>query len=194
MERSEPSSGRYPTAASAGNSSERRKSVLVIPAGRSTRSRTRSWVTAAAGPLGEQSENAAFELFATEDQIEQAVTDFVSPDTEAAEKAAAVATGEKAGRDEPVVVLSSVSVEVLNGNGVAGAAAIGSERVRRHQYLIAGTDNAPRTSFSRSIVMYRPGYEAEGRRLANDLKLKRVVPLDGMRARDLQGAHPSGLV
>jgi hypothetical protein len=37
--------------------------------------------------------------------------------------------------------------------------------------------------------MYRPAFEGEARRLAKDLRIKRVAPLDGMRASDLQGAH-----
>jgi hypothetical protein len=38
-------------------------------------------------------------------------------------------------------------------------------------------------------VMFRPGFKTEAQRLARDLGLKRVGPLDGVRARDLQGAH-----
>ena len=56
-------------------------------------------------------------------------------------------------------------------------------------YLIAGTANAPRTDFARSLVMYRPGYKGEAMRLAKDVRVRRVVPLDGMRAAALQGAH-----
>jgi hypothetical protein len=37
--------------------------------------------------------------------------------------------------------------------------------------------------------MYRPGFEGEARRLARDLGIKRVAPLDGLRASELQGAH-----
>jgi hypothetical protein len=44
-------------------------------------------------------------------------------------------------------------------------------------------------SYSRSIVMYRPGYEGEGRRLARDLGVRMVGPLDGMRPVQLHGAQ-----
>jgi hypothetical protein len=83
------------------------------------------------------------------------------------------------------------SVIVLNGNGQPGAASVGSERVRRLHYLVAGAGNAPRSDFARTLVMYRPAYAGEAVRLAADLGLsaKRAVPLDGVRARDLQGAH-----
>ena len=37
--------------------------------------------------------------------------------------------------------------------------------------------------------MYRPGFEGEARRLARDIGVRRVSPLDGIRRRDLQGAH-----
>jgi hypothetical protein len=91
----------------------------------------------------------------------------------------------------PPVILprNETSVMVLNGNGIAGAASVAAERVQRRGYIIAGTTNAPRTNFRRSIVMYRPGREGEAQRLARDLKVKRVAPLDGVRIADLQGAH-----
>jgi hypothetical protein len=84
---------------------------------------------------------------------------------------------------------SRTSVIVLNGNGLSGAAAGGAERVRGFHYLIAATGNAPRTDFQRSIVMYRPGFKGEAIRLAHDLHVRRVTPLDGLTRRDLQGAH-----
>jgi hypothetical protein len=81
------------------------------------------------------------------------------------------------------------SVIVLNGNGLPGAASVGADRVRRFHYLIAGTGNAPRNDFRRSVVMYRPGRKAEAVRLAHDLHVRRVAPLDGLTTKDLQGAH-----
>ena len=81
------------------------------------------------------------------------------------------------------------SVIVLNGNGIAGAAATAAERVRARHYTIAATDNAPRSNVARSFVMYRPGFDREAKRLARDLGIMKVAPLDGMRASALQGAH-----
>ena len=81
------------------------------------------------------------------------------------------------------------SVLVLNGNGVTGAASGTARKVRKKDYLLAGTGNAANTDYPRSLVMYRPGYEAEARRLAKDVNIRRVVPLDGMRKGELQGAH-----
>lgn len=92
-------------------------------------------------------------------------------------------------RARALLARREVSVLVLNGNGVAGAASTAAERVRARSYVVAGTGNAPRTDFSRSVVMYRPGLGAEAKRLARDIGVRRVAPLDGVRARDLQGAH-----
>ena len=81
------------------------------------------------------------------------------------------------------------SIIVLNGNGLPGAAAVSADRLQRFHYIIAATGNAPRTDFRRSLVMYRKGYEGEAIRLAHDLHIRRVTPLDGLKLRDLQGAH-----
>jgi hypothetical protein len=40
----------------------------------------------------------------------------------------------------------------------------------------------------RSIVMFRPGLRSEALRLARDLHVRVVSPLDGIRTRDLRGA------
>ena len=89
----------------------------------------------------------------------------------------------------PKLTRAETSVIVLNGNGRAGAAASSAEAVRRFGYTIGTVGNAPRTDFTRTLVMYRNGYKAEGARLAKDLDLKIVGPLDGLRPADLLGAH-----
>lgn len=82
-----------------------------------------------------------------------------------------------------------VAVMVLNGNGVTGAAAATARKVSRRGYRIGTVGNAPTTDYTRSVVMYRRGFEGEGVRLARDLGIRLVGPLDGLRARDLRGAH-----
>ena len=82
-----------------------------------------------------------------------------------------------------------VKVLVLNGNGRQGAAASTAARVSRRGYSIGGVANAPRSDFTRSLVMYRKGFEGEGRRLARDLGIGIVGPLDGLRTSQLHGAH-----
>jgi hypothetical protein len=90
---------------------------------------------------------------------------------------------------KPKLSRGETSVIVLNGNGRTGAAAEGAARVRAFGYTIGTVGNAPRTDFTRTIVMYRRGYRGEAARLAADLKIKVVGPLDGMRTSDLMGAH-----
>lgn len=80
-------------------------------------------------------------------------------------------------------------VMVLNGNGRTGAAASAASSVRGRGYRIGTVGNAPRTDFPRSLVMYKPGFAGEGRRLATDLGVKQVGPLDGVRTRELGRAQ-----
>jgi hypothetical protein len=90
---------------------------------------------------------------------------------------------------KPMLSRAETSVLVLNGNGRSGAALEASRQVRRRDYRISGTGNAERMDYPRSIVMYRRGFEQEAHRLAKDVDVRRVVPLDGMRPGELQGAH-----
>jgi len=80
-------------------------------------------------------------------------------------------------------------VMVLNGNGQAGAASTAARQLRARGYLIGDVGDASRMDYSRTLVMYRRGYAAEGLRLAHDLHLRIVSPLDGMRPAQLMGAH-----
>jgi hypothetical protein len=111
----------------------------------------------------------------------------------AAAKQQAAATTQTAQKKKPPAQprldRRETSVIVLNGNGISGMASEKADLVRTKGYLIAGTANAPRTDFARSVVMYRPGYEPEARRFARDFRIGRVAPLDGLRPADLQGAH-----
>jgi hypothetical protein len=91
---------------------------------------------------------------------------------------------------EPVALpRGETAVVVLNGNGVAGAAAGAGERIKRLGYVLGAVGNAPRADYARTLVMYRPGREAEGRRLARDLGVRVVAPLDGLTPGELMGAH-----
>jgi LytR cell envelope-related transcriptional attenuator len=82
-----------------------------------------------------------------------------------------------------------VTVVVLNGNGRQGAAAALASRVERRGYQIGLVGNAPSHDYASSLVMYRKGFVGEARRLARDLGVKVVGPLDGMRPGQLHGAH-----
>ncbi len=108
-----------------------------------------------------------------------------------ARRAKAVAAVKKQRAAIPAAHLArrKVSVLVLNGNGRQGAAAATASRVSRRGYRIGGVANAPSSDFTRSLVMYRRGFEGEGRRLARDLGIRIVGPLDGLRVSQLHGSH-----
>jgi hypothetical protein len=83
---------------------------------------------------------------------------------------------------------SRTEVMVLNGNGRTGAAAAAAARVQSRGYRVGVVGNSARAA-PRTIVMYRPRFAAEGRRLARDLGVRLVAPLDGMRPHDLGKAE-----
>lgn len=89
----------------------------------------------------------------------------------------------------PKLTRAETSVLVLNGTGRTGAAASQAGRLGSKGYTVGGVGNAPKTGYTRSLVMYRKGFAAEAARLAKDAGIKIVGPLDGLRAKDLMGAH-----
>ncbi|MHB8650683.1 MAG: LytR C-terminal domain-containing protein [Gaiellaceae bacterium] len=90
---------------------------------------------------------------------------------------------------QPLRPRSLVHVLVLNGNGVQGAAAVEASRLQGLGYRIAGSTNAPRHDYARSLVMYAPGYAREARRLAREASIPLVSPVDGVRPSGLKGAR-----
>lgn len=112
-------------------------------------------------------------------------------------KAKAVATTHRA-KNAPVEATKAVPAElprrkvtvlVLNGNGRRGAAAAAASRVQHRGYRIGLVANAPTHDYATSLVMYRPGFQGEAKRLARDLGVKVVSPLDGVRPGQLHGAQ-----
>jgi hypothetical protein len=85
-------------------------------------------------------------------------------------------------------------VAVLNGNGRNGAAAAEAARLHGLGYRIASTTNARRQDYATSVVLYRPGFAAEGERLAHDLGVKVVGPLDGISRAALHGGKLAVIV
>ena len=84
-------------------------------------------------------------------------------------------------RKPPVVPLlprTRTSVLVLNGNGISGAAARAAQIVRSHGYPVTATADAPQTDYPRSVVMYKPGFAREAKRLGLDLKIPTLSRLD----------------
>ena len=88
----------------------------------------------------------------------------------------------------PLRPRSRVHVLVLNGNGVAGAAAAQAARLQGDGYVLAGATNAQRHDYARSMVMFVPGWAKEARRLAHETGIAMVGPVDGLRAAQLKGA------
>lgn len=84
---------------------------------------------------------------------------------------------------------SGTGVFVFNGNGVSGAASSEAARLSGLGYRVRGKTNAKRQDYATSVVMYAPGWEGEGRRLARDLGVKVVGPLDGMKRSALHGGQ-----
>jgi LytR cell envelope-related transcriptional attenuator len=82
-----------------------------------------------------------------------------------------------------------VRIMVFNGNGRSGAAGAEANRLSRLGYKVAGATNASHQDYATSVVMYRPGFRAEGQRLAKDLGVKVVGPLDGISAAALHGGE-----
>jgi LytR cell envelope-related transcriptional attenuator len=119
----------------------------------------------------------------------------VQPATASPKKSASApaASGKQATTSKPAAVArlarAKVTVLVLNGNGRQGAAAAEASRVTAKGYRIGGVANASSNDYTRTLVMYRPGFEGEGRRLARDLRIPIVGPLDGMRPGQLGRAH-----
>jgi hypothetical protein len=94
----------------------------------------------------------------------------------------------KKSRPAPVLPRERTSVLILNGNGVAGAAADKAEVVKSMHYRVAAVGNATRSDYGRSTVLYPPGREREAHRLAKDLGIQLVGPLDGIKRAKLHGA------
>ena len=90
---------------------------------------------------------------------------------------------------KPTVSRHETKVLVLNGNGRNGAAHAAATRLQALGYRIAGAADAKRQDYATSVVMYRTGFRAEGVRLARDLHVPVVAPLDGVTPKALQGGQ-----
>ena len=84
---------------------------------------------------------------------------------------------------------SQTGVLVLNGNGRSGAAGNAAASLGALGYHVRGTGNAKRQNYANSVVMYKRGWAGEGGRLARDLHVKVVGPLDGISSSSLHGSQ-----
>ena len=79
----------------------------------------------------------------------------------------------------PLRPRSRISVLVLNGNGVSGAAGTKAAVILSWGYRQAIPSDAPQLDYARSVVLFRPGWQREAERLARDAGIRAVATLDG---------------
>jgi LCP family protein required for cell wall assembly len=92
-------------------------------------------------------------ITASDDCIRDAVREFANPDVDAARKATDVAVGRKPKR-RAAPPPSRTSVVVLNGNGVAGAAADTAFDLGKRGYVVLTSGDAPRQDYFHSVIYY----------------------------------------
>ena len=107
----------------------------------------------------------------------------------AAAKAASTKPATKTQASRAILPPTRTRVIVLNGNGQAGAAASEAAAIRSRGYRISAVGNAPQSTHGPTLVMYRPGFAAEGHRLAGDAGIGIVTALNGLRPSSLQRAQ-----
>ena len=84
---------------------------------------------------------------------------------------------------------SRLSVLVLNGNGVSGAAGTEATRLEARGYRNAIPADAQNENYAQSLVLFKPGYLPEARRLARDAGIRTLSPLDGRTRSQLRGSQ-----
>lgn len=89
----------------------------------------------------------------------------------------------------PTLTRAKTGILVLNGNGRAGAAHAEASKLKSLGYRVPGAGNAKRSDYATTVIMFRPGYHPEANRLARDLHVKIVGPLDGLAASALHGGQ-----
>ena len=119
------------------------------------------------------------ELAAPEGAISDAVDTFLNPDVDAPEKAATAALGRNPKRDTGPPP-SEVSIEVLNGNGIAGAADDAAFRLSQRGYNVVNGGNADNFKYFESQIFYDPNSpdsEAAAKQLADLFGDAQAVPV-----------------
>jgi LCP family protein required for cell wall assembly len=141
------------------------------------------------------------ELSAAPESIASAVQEFQTPDVEAPQNATAVTFGRKAAGIKTLPP-SSISITVLNGNGVPGSAANAAYSLDQKGYRIvispnAADQNAPNFKYFHTMVYYdkrQPSARVAGKKIADlfgDAELKRLPA--ALRAK-AQGARVTVVV
>jgi LCP family protein required for cell wall assembly len=124
-----------------------------------------------------------YQLTAVPGALERAVEEFVNPDPEAGATAAAVATGQRPrSRTRQGPPASAVTVQVLNGNGVAGAADDAAFQLGQRGYVAENGGNADRLDYFETQILWNPeldgaeGAAADMARLFGDAEVVEATP------------------
>jgi LCP family protein required for cell wall assembly len=120
-----------------------------------------------------------YELTTPQSAIDTAVDAFLNPDVNAPEIAATAALGRKPKRDTGPPP-SEVSIEVLNGNGIAGAADDAAYRLSQRGYKVVNGGNADNFKYFESQIYYdprSPDSEAAAKQLADLFGDAQAVPV-----------------
>lgn len=132
-------------------------------------------------------ETAGFDILAPEENIRKAVQEFANPDVESPEKATAVALNEKPKpAPDKAPPPRETTINVLNGNGVAGSAGTASYLLSQRGYqMVYAPDgkngNAPNWDYFKTRIHYdaaQPGAEAAAKKVASAFGTDDVVPLN----------------
>jgi hypothetical protein len=97
--------------------------------------------------------------------------------------------GEDSGRGPKpgAVVPGEVEVAVLNGTSVPGLAAKVGDDVRVNGFQLGAVTNSS-DQFDQTVVMYEPGQQRAAKKVANDLGVKPVQPIDRQTEQSSGGA------
>jgi LCP family protein required for cell wall assembly len=128
------------------------------------------------------------ELSYSEEELRQVVQRFMNPDVSAPEKAIAVATGGKPKNRNAAPPPTQVTVEVLNGNGIAGSADDAAYLLGQIGYRSLNGGNAEAFDFFHTKVLYDPavaGAAAAAKEIGDlfgDAEVEETVPGAGLPA------------
>jgi hypothetical protein len=73
---------------------------------------------------------------------------------------------------------SEIDVTVLNGTSVAGLAATFGDEVESKGFNLGAVTNSS-SSFEESVVMFKPGHKMEARKVAKQLGISKLQPMNG---------------
>jgi hypothetical protein len=96
--------------------------------------------------------------------------------------------GTKHGPRAQKVVPANVTVAVLNGTSVPGLAAKVGDDVQANGFAL-GTETNSRHPFDQTVVMYQPHQRAAAQKVAHDLGVKPVQPIDRQSQQATNGAN-----